>query len=312
MANEVTTTKQSRPIDLLKNALNAPSVQEQFRNALGENKDLFVASIIDVYTGDKSLQKCQPAAVIAEALRAATLKLPLNRALGWAYIVTFNNSVKQPDGTWQKVPTPAFIIGYKGYLQLAMRTGFYKNINADIVYEGELTYASKLKGEISLDGKKLSDKVIGYFCYFELLNGFSKTLYMSVEDMANYAIKYSPSFGAKKPSVESLIALAQSKESGNKVGWLGNFNDMALKTVIRRLLSKYGYMSIDMQNAAMKEAEIESTSMGVRNEVISVEANSVEVDTDEAAYDVVDTKTGEVITQQPQQEQAEEDEMPAY
>lgn len=312
MANEVTTTKQSRPIDLLKNALNAPSVQEQFRNALGENKDLFVASIIDVYTGDKSLQKCQPAAVIAEALRAATLKLPLNRALGWAYIVTFNNSVKQPDGTWQKVPTPAFIIGYKGYLQLAMRTGFYKNINADIVYEGELTYASKLKGEISLDGRKVSDKVIGYFCYFELLNGFSKTLYMSVEDMANYAIKYSPSFGAKKPSVESLIELAQSKESGNKVGWLGNFNDMSLKTVIRRLLSKYGYMSIDMQNAAMKEAEIEATSMGVRNEVISVDANSVEVDTDEAAYDVVDTKTGEVITQQPQQEQADDEEMPAY
>lgn len=86
--------KQDRPVDLLKATINAPSIQEQFKNALGEHKDTFVASLIDLYTGDKSLQTCKPSAIIIEALRAATLRLPLNKALGFAYIVVYNNSVK--------------------------------------------------------------------------------------------------------------------------------------------------------------------------------------------------------------------------
>ena len=130
---------QKKPIDVLKSALYAPSVQEQFGNALKEHKDTFVASVIDLYNGDKSLQACNPNAVICEALRAAVLKLPLNKALGFAYIVVFNNSVKDPNtGQWIKVPTPTFVPGYKGYIQLAMRTGQYRTINADFVYEGEL------------------------------------------------------------------------------------------------------------------------------------------------------------------------------
>ena len=165
---------QKKPIDVLKSALYAPSVQEQFGNALKEHKDTFVASIIDLYNGDKSLQACNPNAVICEALRAAVLKLPLNKALGFAYIVVFNNSVKDPNtGQWIKVPTPTFVPGYKGYIQLAMRTGQYRTINADFVYEGELRKVNKLSGEIAFDGERISDKIIGYFCYFELLNCFS-------------------------------------------------------------------------------------------------------------------------------------------
>lgn len=138
--------KQDRPVDLLKATINAPSVQEQFKNALGEHKDTFVASLIDLYTGDRSLQTCKPSVVIAEALRAATLRLPLNKALGFAYIVVYNNSVKQADGSWVKVPTPTFIPGYKGYIQLAMRTGQYRTINADVVYEGEVRKVNKAHG----------------------------------------------------------------------------------------------------------------------------------------------------------------------
>ena len=238
--------KQDRPVDLLKATINAPSVQEQFKNALGEHKDTFVASLIDLYTGDRSLQTCKPSVVIAEALRAATLRLPLNKALGFAYIVVYNNSVKQADGSWVKVPTPTFIPGYKGYIQLAMRTGQYRTINADVVYEGEVRKVNKLTGEIAFDGEKTSDKIIGYFCYFELLNGFSKTLYVTVEDMAAYAKRYSPSV-KKETTVAQLIAKANDGIIGKKVGWEGNFNDMALKTVIRRLLSKYGYLSVEMQ-----------------------------------------------------------------
>lgn len=283
--------KQERPIDLFKSIINAPSVQTQFNNALGEHKDAFVASLIDLFTGDKSLQTCKPQLVIAEALRAATLRLPLNKALGFAYIVVYNNSVKNPDGSWTKVPTPTFIPGYKGYIQLAMRTGQYRTINADYVYEGELRKVNKLSGEIAFDGEKKSDKIVGYFCYFELLNGFAKTLYVALEDMAAYAKRYSPSVG-KTTTIEQLIAKANDGIVSKKVGWEGNFNDMALKTVIRRLLSKYGYLSVEMQNAISKD--VDEQEMSGRNELIAENANKQVINIDEDNFEVVDTETGEI------------------
>lgn len=273
--------KTTKPVDMLKTILKADSVQEQFTNAMGAHKDAFVASLIDLYTGDKALQSCKPQSVVMEALRAATMKLPINKALGFAYIVVFNNSVKMPDGSWQKVPTPTFIPGYKGYIQLAMRTGQYKTINADVVYEGEISGYNKLSGTIDFNGKRTSDKIIGYFAYIEMLNGFSKTLYMSVEDMASYALRYSPSFrGKNKPTIEGLVKTAQSDAPSNKVGWEGNFNDMALKTVIRRLISKYGYMSIEMQNAVIGDVNAENSEAIRNDEVSDMDAETIEVDTD--------------------------------
>lgn len=301
MTNEIAKV-QEKPIDLLKSVVNAPSVQAQFKNALGDHKDAFVASLIDLYTGDKQLQKCKPALVIAEALRAATLKLPLNKALGFAYIIVFNNSQKNEKGEWEKVPTPTFVPGYKGYIQLAMRTGQYRTINADYVYEGEIRKVSKLTGEIAFDGEKKSDKIVGYFCYFELLNGFNKTLYVSIEDMADYALRYSPSFrGKDKPTKASLIKDAQSGKISTEVGWKGNFNDMALKTVIRRLLSKYGYLSVEMQGAIEHDFEDSETS---RNTIIAENANAEEIKTDDAVYENVDTETGEVNPDVPESAQA--------
>ena len=298
--------KQERPIDLFKSVINAPSVQTQFNNALGEHKDAFVASLIDLFTGDKSLQTCKPQMVIAEALRAATLRLPLNKALGFAYIVVYNNSVKNPDGTWTKVPTPTFIPGYKGYIQLAMRTGQYRTINADYVYEGELRKVNKLSGEIAFDGEKKSDKIVGYFCYFELLNGFSKTLYVSVEDMAAYAKRYSPSIG-KNTTIEQLISKSNDGIVSKKVGWEGNFNDMALKTTIRRLLSKYGYLSVEMQNALSKD--VEEQEMASRNDIIEEQANKQTISIDESSYEEVDTETGEIKNASTD---ASKEEMPNY
>ena len=303
MENQIQKQEQ-RPIDLMKAVINAPSVQEQFKNALGEHKDTFVASLIDIYTGDKKLQTCKPAAVVAEALRAATLRLPLNRALGYSYIVVFNNSVKNEDGTWSKVPTPTFVPGYRGYIQLAMRTGQYRTINADFVYEGELRNVSKLTGEIAFDGEKKSDNIVGYFCYFELLNGFSKTLYVPIEEMAQYALRYSPSFkGKNKHTVESLIKSAQSGQVSANVGWEGNFNDMALKTVIRRLLSKYGYLSVEMQNAVAGDAE---DSQDSRDEMIRDNANSQVIDIDTIPVDDAGAKKDEAASK------TIEEDMPNY
>lgn len=294
----VATTK--KPIDVLKGMLNAPSVQAQFANALGKHRDTFIASIVDLYTGDKALQTCDPKDIIAQALKAAVMKLPINKALGFAYIVVYNNSVKtgvDPKtgrDIWEKVPTPTFIPGYKGYIQLAMRTGQYRTINADVVYEGEIGKVDKLSGAISFDGERTSNKVIGYFCHFELLNGFRKTLYMNVEDMAAYAKRYSPSVG-NAVSVDDLIAKANSAAVSKQVGWMGNFNDMALKTVIRRLLSKYGYLSVEMQGAMVDD--IEHDEAADRNDHIAEVANAEVIDLDDTQYNNVDKETGEVLQQ---------------
>jgi recombination protein RecT len=235
----------TRPVDVLKDKLKAPSIAEQFRNALGQNSDAFVASVIDVYNTDKSLQECNPNQVVMEALKAAVLKLPINRALGYAYILQFKN---------KGVPTPTFIIGYKGLIQLAMRTGQYKYINADVVYEGEISGRDKLTGAIDFTGQKKSDKVIGYFAHIELLNGFRKTLYSTVEEIAKHAKMYAPTLKfSKDVTVERLIKLAGKEPSG--IGWLGDFDSMAIKTVLRELLSKYGYLSIEMQSAIAQDIE---------------------------------------------------------
>lgn len=258
--------KKQKGVDLLKNMLNAESVQAQFKNALGKNSGTFVASVIDLYNGDKSLQQCEPKAVVMEALKAAVLHLPINKALGYAFIIPFNNNrkVKYTDEQgyererWEKVMEPTFQIGYKGLIQLAMRTGQYRTLNADAVYDGELRKVNKLTGEIAFDGERTSDKVIGYFCYFELLNGFSKTLYMTVEQIAAHAKRFSKGL-KKETTVESLISLAALPVSdSNAVGWMGNFHGMAIKTVIRNLLSKYGYLSVEMQNAIADDYEGET------------------------------------------------------
>ena len=254
-------TALARPIDKLKHILAAQSVQEQFQSVLKENAGAFVASIIDLYNTDRTLQMCDPKNVVMEALKAASLKLPINKQLGFAWIVPYR------DGrTGQYIPT--FQLGYKGYVQLCMRTGAYRYINADVVYEGELVKQDKLTGEIEIDpSKRTGDKKIGYFAFIETLNGFRKTLYMSVEEVTKHAKQYSKSYGR-----ESSV-------------WATDFDAMALKTCLRLLLSKYGIMSVEMQRAYIEDSSdivqladeaIEGTGEVFEAEVIEVEEQTGE------------------------------------
>lgn len=300
-----------KKVDVLKNMLNAPSVMEQFRNALQDNASTFVASVIDLYNTDSKLQLCDPKQVVMSALQAAVLKLPINRALGYAYILPYSNSKKVTDPNtgkevWQKVMEPTFQMGYKGYIQLAMRTGQYKTINADVVHEGELRCADKLTGMIDLSGQSTSEKIIGYFAYIELLNGFKKTLYMSVEDMANHAKKYSKGL-SQDTTVESLLGLAsvQKTPDSKTVGWKGNFHAMAIKTVLRLLLSKYGYLSIEMQNAIASDMSDETVdnATAMRNEATVQITNGTEqrkvVDFGNEEEDVEEQPQQEVKSEEP-------------
>lgn len=265
-------------VTALRTMLEAESVQKQFHNALKENKDAFIASVIDLYSGDAALQRCEPKAVLQEALKAAVLKLPINKALGFSYIVVYNNSKRDINGQWVKVPTPTFLVGYRGLIQMAMRTGQYKTINADAVYKGELRGADKLTGRIDLSGERESDEVVGYFAHFELLNGFTKTLYMSVREMAAYAKKFSPSV-KRETTIDQLLNKANAPEAGKAVGWEGDFTAMALKTVIRRLLGKYGYLSVEMQGAMENEAKVETAATDAREVMIQTTGNtSIDLD----------------------------------
>lgn len=197
-----------------------------------------MASIIDLYNSDQNLQKCNPKDLVNESLKAAILKLPINKTLGFAYLVPYNNSVKVGNN-WEKKMIPTFTIGYKGLIQLAMRTGQYRIINADSVFEGEAKVISKLSGELAFDGAKKSDTIVGYFAHFELSNGFQKTFYMTTEQIKAHAKRFSKSYG------------------NDKSPWTTDFESMALKTCLRLLLSKYGYLSIEMADAIDNDIQTE-------------------------------------------------------
>lgn len=220
--------------------MNNSYYQTLLQNTLKENKGTFTTSLMELATSDESLLQCNPNALMAEALKAASLHLPLNKQLGQCYILPFKN---------HGVMTPTLVVGTKGYLQLAMRTGKYETINSDVVYEGEMKGYDKVTGNLDLSGIRTSNVPIGYFAYMKMKNGFSKLLYMSLDEVCLYAKQYSPTvkFNDKltQDGLKQLALIQAAKGVSDGVGWKSNFESMALKTVLRRLLSKWGELSIE-------------------------------------------------------------------
>lgn len=257
--------------------MNNSYYQTLLQNTLKENKGTFTTSLMELATSDEKLLQCVPNALMAEALKAASLHLPLNKQLGQCYILPFKN---------HGVMTPTLVVGTKGYLQLAMRTGKYETINSDVVYEGELKGYDKVTGNLDLSGGRTSNVPIGYFAYMKMKNGFSKLLYMSLDEVCLYAKQYSPTVKfSEKATADSLKALALKQAASgvsDGVGWYSNFESMALKTVLRRLLSKWGELSIE------------------NNDILNIdEAPSAEQQRDEEFAEAkevieVDNETGEI------------------
>jgi recombination protein RecT len=208
--------------------------------------------MMELYTSNQDLQQCDPKLVAAEAMRAAALHLPLSRALSRAYVVVFKD---------HGVPKPQFLIGYLGLLDLALRSGQYETINTRVVYKGELLGEDKLSGFIDISGEKESNEVVGYLAYFKLVTGFKKMLYMDIKSMCHYAKMYAPTLKFNKITEEELYKKAQEQaERGPQagaIGWFGDFNSMAKKTVLRQLL-KWGPMSIEMQQAIAQDEDYTS------------------------------------------------------
>lgn len=211
----------------LKALLASPKVKKRFEEVLDKRAPQFMTSIINLYSNDSGLQKCDPMTVISSAMVAASLDLPIDKNLGYAWIVPYYDRKT-------KSYRAQFQLGYKGYIQLALRSGQYRYINAIPVREGELKKWDPLTEEIEIDFEaRESDEVIGYAAFFELLNGFRKTVYWRKEDVEAHRQKYS--------------------KSG--FGWENDWDAMALKTVIKSLLSRWGILSVEMQKAVIEDDE---------------------------------------------------------
>lgn len=276
--NNIVAQKEAKTV---KGMLETPDFKKKFEEMLGKKAAGFISSIIAVTNSSNYLMKADPATVIGAAAQAAMLDLPINQSLGFAYIVPYKGAAQ-------------FQLGYKGYIQLAQRSGQYVDIGAKTVYEGELEYENRLLDKFRF-GERTSDKVIGYLAYFRLTNGFEKMLYMTIDEAQAHAKKYS-----------------QNYKGGTDKWGLADFNVMAEKTVLKRLLSKYGPLSIEsiqMSQALANDGGVISMNndgdfdVNFSGETIDAETETEE-STDKPAEnhdtyivggEVIDAETGEVV-----------------
>lgn len=247
----------------IKNLFGRDEVRNKFQEMLGKRAPSFITSVLQIVASNSLLAKADPHSVYHSAAVAATLDLPLNNNLGFAYIVPYNQKYKDDHGNWQTKQVAQFQMGYKGFIQLAQRTGMYRTLSAAPIYEGQLISENPLTGFEFDFTKKKSDKIIGYASYFQLLNGFEKTLYSTVEELKKHGKRFSQTF---------------KKDHGL---WVDDFDSMALKTVIKANLSKWAPLSVDIQKAitfdqaVVKDADAQEVEY-VDNQPEQIEAVTVE------------------------------------
>ena len=233
----------------------------------GKNGQRFITSILSAVSTNPSLQECEHSSIISAAFLGEALKLSPSPQLGQYYLVPFNKTIKQPDGSKKQIKVAQFQLGYKGYIQLAIRSGYYKKINVLAIKEGELIKYDPLAEEIEVnliedDEERENTPTAGYYAMFEYENGFRKTLYWTKKKMLVHADKYSQAFNmnateGRYPKV-SFADFEAGKVSEDEMWkyssfWYKDFDGMAYKTMLRQLISKWGIMSIEMQEAYAKD-----------------------------------------------------------
>jgi recombination protein RecT len=245
----------------IKQLMKSESVKKRFEDVLGSKAPQFMTSVINLVNSDTNLAKVDQMSVIGSAMVAASLDLPVDKNLGYSWIIPYGNKAQ-------------FQLGYKGYIQLALRTGQYKHINVIEVYEGELQQWNRLTEEFEIDfDKKKSDAVVGYAAYFELVNGFKKTVYWTKEEVEKHRKRFSKS----------------------DFGWKRDWDAMAKKTVLKNMLSKWGILSVEMQKAFAEDNE---------DREIKDITNEVNNETEVIDYtEVVESESGSVEEENPQQEE---------
>ena len=243
-SNQMTTQKPKFSV-----AINTQGYQNLINNTLRDQDRArrFTASITSAVAVNPALQECDAGTILAGALLGESLNLSPSPQLGQYYLVPFKNKR-------QNTSTAQFVLGYKGYVQLALRSGQYKDLDVMVIKQGEYQGKDPETGKarfkfIEDDDQRDALPTVGYMAYFEYMNGFRKVLYWSKEKMMNHADTYSPAFSRK--GYENLLAgnVQQSEMWKYSSFWYKNFDDMAKKTMLRQLISRWGVMSIDMQTA---------------------------------------------------------------
>ena len=231
MANEIVKSNNKKEIGFT-SYMTSNVVQKKVNEIIGDEKRgaRFISSIVSAVTNNPQLKECKNESILSGALLGESLNLSPSPQLGNYYLVPFNDK--------DRGPVAVFQLGYKGYIQLAIRSGQYKKLNVLAIKEGELIKYDPLNEEIEVEliedeEKREKAKTIGYYAMFEYNNGFRKTMYWSKAKMEAHALQYSKGY---------------AKKSGYTF-WEKDFDAMAYKTMLRQLISKWGIMSIDMQNA---------------------------------------------------------------
>lgn len=211
------------------------ATQEYLKKVLSDKKDAFVSNLVSLVANNAKLQECEPATLMYGAIRATASDLPLDPSFGCAYLIPYKNNKLG-------ITEAQFQIGYKAYVQLALRSGQFKCINCTDVREGELINRNRLTGQIDFkfeqDDKKRNElSIIGFVSYFQLLNGYESTLYMSVEELKAHGLRYSQTYKSQYANVRD-----SSK-------WVTDFYEMSRKTVIKLNLSRNAPLSVEMQKA---------------------------------------------------------------
>lgn len=229
--NNTSISKTSNKPRSVANFLDTPNVSKYLERTLREKKGEFISNLITIANNDANIAKCDPSDLMKSALNATALNLPLNPNLGYAYIIAYKNNRA---GKYE----PSFQIGYKGLIQLAIRTGSYKYLNATEVREGEIS-RNKITGEISFIKENPDGPVVGYMAYLELISGFSASLYMSEDDIEKHALKFSKMYAYDKQN-HTMKSKWSDPDSRPK---------MAIKTVLKSLLGTYGLMTTEFAKA---------------------------------------------------------------
>lgn len=260
VSNSLTKTKEQKTFS---NFLMGDAIKKKINETVGgANGQRFITSILSAVSTNPTLQECEHSSIISAAFLGEALKLSPSPQLGQYYMVPFNKKSYDANGKEIVIKVAQFQIGYKGYIQLAERTGVYKTINILAIKEGELIKYDPLNETIQVnliedDEVREETPTIGYYAMFEYLNGFRKTMYWTKKKMLLHADKYSKAFN--KEAYEKIQAgKIQPKDLWKYSSfWYKDFDGMAYKTMLRQLISKWGIMSIEMQEAFEKDmAEI--------------------------------------------------------
>lgn len=281
--------------------LQNDAVKKQINQVVGgKNGTRFISSIVSAVQSTPALQECTSPSIVNAALLGEALNLSPSPQLGQFYMVPFDNKKKG-------CKEAQFQLGYKGYIQLAIRSGYYKKLNVLAIKEGELVRYDPLDEEVEvnlIDDDILREEAptMGYFAMFEYENGFRKTLYWSKKKMLAHAEKYSFAF-YKNGGARSLELLEQGKIPEKDMWkyssfWFKDFDGMALKTMLRQLISKWGIMSIDLQNAIDKDMAVIHED-GKTDYVDAVKAEDDGVVSDQELQEVQEDQPAAPETQQP-------------